>query len=154
MSPTTPESEPLHFRARHRLTHAREFDAVYAGKVRKVRGPLMVFALPNPHAWPRLGLSVSTRVGGAVRRNAWKRLIREAFRLQQHTLPRNAQGNGYDLIVSVRAAPEQAVWTLPACMKALADLAAEADREWRRRDRRETSDSPTPATPTPEPGQQ
>jgi ribonuclease P protein component len=153
MSPTPHESEPLHFRSRHRLTHAREFDAVYAAKVRKVRGPLMIFALPNVHMWPRLGLSVSTRVGGAVRRNAWKRLIREAFRLQQHTLPRQAQGNGYDLIVSVRAAPEQPLWTLPACMKALAELTTEADREWRRKDRRDGIDLPPPARP-PEPGQQ
>ncbi len=133
---------------------------MYAAKVRKVRGPLMVFALPNTHAWPRLGLSVSTRVGGAVRRNAWKRLIREAFRLQQHTLPQSAQGGGYDLIVSVRAAPEQPLWTLLACMKALAELAADADGEWRRRDRREGAElhtpltPPTPAAPPADPGQQ
>ena len=134
----------LHFRPRHRLSHAREFDAVYAAKVRKVRGPLMLFALPNELGWPRLGLSVSGRVGNAVRRNTWKRMIREAFRLQQHTLPMSADGTGYDLILSVRAGPEQPVWTLPACMKALAELAGEADKEWRRRGRREGDQPPTP----------
>lgn len=145
MSPTSDQSAPLHFRPRHRLTHAREFDAVYAAKVRKVRGPLMLFALPNELAWSRLGLSVSGRVGNAVRRNAWKRLIREAFRLQQHTLPLSASNTGYDLIISVRAGPDQPVWTLPACIKALAELTIEADREWRRRDRRTTEDPASPS---------
>ncbi len=151
MSPTSDQSAPLHFRPRHRLTHAREFDAVYAAKVRKVRGPLMLFTLPNDLAWSRLGLSVSGRVGNAVRRNTWKRLIREAFRLQQHTLPLSARNTGYDLIISVRAGPDQPVWTLPACIKALAELTAEADKEWRRRDRRTTDD---PAATPPCPSQQ
>ena len=132
-----PPPVSLHFRQRHRLTHAREFDAVYAGKVRKSRGPLTLFTAPNASAWPRLGLAVSTRVGGAVVRNRWKRMVREAFRLQQHTLARGPGGECYDLIVSVRAAPGQPVWTLRACSGALAELAAEADREWRRRARRE-----------------
>ena len=127
----------LHFRPRHRLTHAREFDAVYAAKVRKVRGSITLFACPNTLGWSRLGLAVSSRIGGAVVRNRWKRLIREAFRLQQHTLPRTADGLGYDLIVSVRSAPGQPCWPLAACTKALAELAGEADREWRRRSRRE-----------------
>lgn len=140
------QAAPLHFRPRHRLTHAREFDAVYAAKVRKVRGPIMLFALPNELGWPRLGLSVSGRVGNAVRRNTWKRMIREAFRLQQHVLPMSAHETGYDLIVSVRAAPEQSVWTLPACMKALAELACEADKEWRRRGRRDGYQPPTPSS--------
>ncbi len=151
MSPPSDQIAPLHFRPRHRLTHAREFDAVYAAKVRKVRGPLMLFALPNELGWSRLGLSVSGRVGNAVRRNTWKRMIREAFRLQQHTLPMSAAGSGYDLIVSVRAGPDQPVWTLPACIRALAELANEADKEWLRRVRR---DGDSPSAPSPVPGEQ
>jgi ribonuclease P protein component len=56
-----------------------------------------VFGYPNGLPHPRLGLSVSRRVGGAVLRNRWKRLIREAFRISQHQLPQ-----GVDLVVIPR----------------------------------------------------
>ena len=45
----------------------------------------------------RLGLSVSRKVGGAVRRNRVKRLLREAFRLNQHRM-----STGYDLVAYPR----------------------------------------------------
>jgi ribonuclease P protein component len=82
---------------KHRLQHALEFEAVYAAKTRESRGPLTVFALPNDLGHPRLGLSVGRRVGTAPKRNRIKRLLREAFRLMQHDLPR-----GYDVVINVR----------------------------------------------------
>jgi ribonuclease P protein component len=42
----------------------------------------------------RLGLSIGTVVGHSPRRNRWKRLIREAFRLNHHQIPA-----GWDLVV-------------------------------------------------------
>ena len=81
----------------HRLVHANQFDAVYAAKVRETRGPLTIFGLPNDLGHLRLGLSVPRRVGTAPKRNRVKRLLREAFRLLQHDLPR-----GYDLVINVR----------------------------------------------------
>ena len=85
------------FRPRHRLRLPSEFAAVYGAKTRESRGPLTVYALPNELGHPRLGMSVSRKVGIAVRRNRIRRLIRESFRLLQHDLPR-----GYDLVVVVR----------------------------------------------------
>ena len=83
-------------KSRH-LRRPREFDAVYAARTRESRGPLTVYGMPNRRDYPRLGMSVSRKVGTAVRRNRIRRLLREAFRLMQHDLPR-----GYDLVVVVR----------------------------------------------------
>jgi ribonuclease P protein component len=82
---------------KHRLQHARQFDAVYAARVKDSRGPLTIFSLPNDLGHPRLGLAVGRKVGVAPKRNRIKRLLREAFRLLQHDLP-----CGYDLVISVR----------------------------------------------------
>jgi ribonuclease P protein component len=90
-------------RPRHTLPKSRhlrspaEFAAVYDAKVRESRGPLMAYAKPNALGYPRLGMSVSRKVGTAVRRNRIRRLIREAFRLLQHDLP-----SGYDFVIVVR----------------------------------------------------
>ena len=45
----------------------------------------------------RLGVTIPKKTGNAVVRNRWKRLIREAFRLEQHHLP-----TGFDLVVKPR----------------------------------------------------
>jgi RNase P protein component len=49
----------------------------------------------------RLGLSVGKKLGGAVVRNRYKRVLREAFRLSQHELP-----EGYDYILI----PRKVLW--------------------------------------------
>jgi ribonuclease P protein component len=95
---TGPAAQPrLLFRRAHRVTHAREFQAAYAGRVSRARGPLVIYGRLNGTPLPRLGLSVGRRVGNAVKRNRIKRLLREAFRLGQRDLP-----GGLDLIVNVR----------------------------------------------------
>ncbi len=68
------------------------------------RGRLFsVHALPNSVGRPRLGLSVSKKVGVAVKRNAVRRKLREIFRSAAPHL----QG-GVDVIVSARAAAADA----------------------------------------------
>lgn len=81
----------------HRLSGQRAFAAVYSVGIRKHAGPLVVYGRPNGRSFARLGLSVSRKVGSAVKRNMIKRRLREAFRLAQHDLP-----DRYDLVIGVR----------------------------------------------------
>lgn len=80
----------------HRLSGDNQFQAVFANKLRKNAGPLAVLARPNGLDHHRFGMTVSRRVGNAVKRHRIKRFLREAFRLHQADWP-----GRYDLVVIV-----------------------------------------------------
>jgi ribonuclease P protein component len=75
------------FPKRLRLLKPSEFRRVMAARPSVTDGLLRMFGAANGLDHPRLGLTVSRKVGGAVLRNRWKRVLREAFRLTQHELP-------------------------------------------------------------------
>ena len=107
---------PAHtFSRKLRLRTQAEFDRVYRAKVFAADDVLVINACASNLPHPRLGLSVSKKVGNAVARNRWKRLIREAFRLSQDELPA-----GIDLVARPQkgAKPE-----LAAIGKSLVSLA-------------------------------
>ena len=82
------------------------------------RGAAEVGASGEESTTPRLGITVTRRVGKAVRRNRIKRLVREWFRGSQERLRRDWRG--YDLVViAKREIPE----TL-----GLADVRSDLDR--------------------------
>lgn len=113
------------FTTAQRLTHAREFAAVFGARMFRPMGIITVHARPNDRDGSRLGLSVSRRVGNAVRRTRIKRLIRDAFRLLQHELP-----PGYDFVVSVQPHEPQAA---EAYRDALLKAAQWLDQTWTKR---------------------
>ena len=63
-----------------------DFDSVFAQKHSQADRVLVIYGMANGLNVSRLGLVVSKKVGKANRRNRWKRLIREVFRLEQSTL--------------------------------------------------------------------
>jgi ribonuclease P protein component len=97
--------QPAEFRALQR--HGKKFaDAFFSLSV-----------LANHESYPRLGLSIATRTfGTAVARNRIKRITRESFRLNQHSLP------SVDVTVSAREAARQAP---------LRDLRASLEKHWK-----------------------
>ena len=82
------------FKKSERLSEKKEFDSVFAGKKKSSDGNLVLYVLPNVLGFSRLGIVVSKRFGNAPRRNKFKRLIREIFRLNKDALPR-----GIDIVV-------------------------------------------------------
>jgi ribonuclease P protein component len=57
----------------------------------------LLFGLPNAVGHARLGITATRKIGGAVRRNRAKRLIREVFRRNRHRI-----SSALDLVVNAR----------------------------------------------------
>ena len=77
-------------RRRRRLSRSAEFERVYRQGRSKGNRFLVLYAFPREEGsdeGPRLGLSVSRRVGGAVDRTRVKRVLREAFWQEAERLP-------------------------------------------------------------------
>jgi ribonuclease P protein component len=106
------------FPAKYRLKLKRDFERAYQRRRSVSDGVLLVYACENELPYPRLGMSVSRKVGKAVVRNRWKRLIREAFRLGREELP-----VGLDLIIIPKAPQPPHLVELQESLLALAQRA-------------------------------
>jgi ribonuclease P protein component len=69
-----------------RLLKRREFIAL-ANSGRRIQNEYFIAVFsPGCHGRSRLGITVTKKVGGAVKRNRIKRLVREFFRLNRQSL--------------------------------------------------------------------
>ena len=105
----------LRFRPAMRIRDPADFRRAYAGRVRHDAGCIVAYLHANDLTHPRLGISIGVRCGGAVVRNRLKRLLREAFRLEQHLLP-----PGTDFVVVVRPHRPQALGAYRAILRSAA----------------------------------
>jgi ribonuclease P protein component len=115
--PITVPLDQLAFEPRKRLHQPAEFRAVRERGRRLTDAYFSLSVLANGQSHPRLGLAIATRTfGTAVARNRIKRLTRESFRLNQHSLP------PVDVTVSARDA---------ARLAQAKDLRASLEKHWK-----------------------
>jgi len=106
----------LGFEPSKRLHQPREFRDVRMRGARLGDAYFSLSVLANHEMHARLGLAIAARtVGNAVARNRVKRITRESFRMNQHTLPR------VDVTVAARDA---------ARLAAPAVLRSSLERHW------------------------
>jgi ribonuclease P protein component len=69
-----------------RILKRSEFIALSKSGKRVQSAKFIAYYLPAQYNQPRLGVTVTKKVGQAVERNRIKRLVREFFRLNRHCL--------------------------------------------------------------------
>jgi ribonuclease P protein component len=112
---------------RRRLSRSAEFERVYRQGRSKGNRFLVLYAFPRSEEdgatrdedGPRLGLSVSRKVGGAVDRARVKRCLREAFWTEAERLP---EGSDYVVVARPDARELAEREGMPGIRTALAEL--------------------------------
>ena len=105
---------------KYRIKRNKEISRIFQQGRRASDSLITLRALPNAdmEVRARLGVAVTKRHGGAVRRNRIKRLCREAFRLVRYELP-----GGYDYVILPHVGAELTLEKLIRSLKALAPRA-------------------------------
>ena len=90
-----------------RLRSPSEFRVVYREGRRLPGEAVILYVRPNGLAVSRAGVTTPRGVGSAVRRNRWRRRLREALRAAQ----RDVRG-GFDLVLVPRTSPVEVPFTI------------------------------------------
>ena len=85
------------FGKHERIKKRKDFLRVYEDGVRVNSKNFIVILSRNQAGDKRLGITVTKKVGNAVKRNRIKRLLREFFRLNKKTLP-----DSLDIVIIVK----------------------------------------------------
>jgi ribonuclease P protein component len=83
--PMGEESES--FSKKDRLLKRADFVRVQSRGRKLYTKSLLIMQMENRIGWTRLGVAVSKKVGNSVKRNRWKRVIREVFRRNRILFP-------------------------------------------------------------------
>lgn len=84
------------------MLSSRQYQSVRREGRKKQTSHFIIYQACYQEGPPRLGLTVSRKVGGAVQRNRVKRILREIFRLNQHRL-----GPGTDLSIIAKTGAQR-----------------------------------------------
>lgn len=98
MSAVTTPGDDARFRKAERLRKRPQFLRARRQGRRGGGRWVVVYAVPNDVGYPRLGVTASRRVGNAVRRNHWKRRLRDIFRRHKSRF-----GPGLDVVIIVKS---------------------------------------------------
>ncbi len=85
------------FSKKERLLKRKEFQLVFDKGEKFGNNQLKIYALSNGNSVSRLGLVAGRKFGNSPRRNRFKRILREAYRLNKSLL-----NNGADIVVIPR----------------------------------------------------
>lgn len=75
------------FAPHERIHKRRDYLKIYEQGTREHTPNFTIITLESPSGTGRLGVTVTKKVGNAVKRNRIKRLLREYFRLNKSSLP-------------------------------------------------------------------
>jgi len=87
------------------LTKNYEFKRLYSRGKSAASKYVVVYCNKNRRGDNRLGITVTTKLGGAVKRNRIRRRLKEVYRLNETTLQR-----GYDIVLVARMRSLDAPW--------------------------------------------
>jgi ribonuclease P protein component len=88
------------FSKKDRLLRRADFVRVQSRGRKVYTKSLLMMALENRIGRTRLGIAVSKKIGNSVKRNQWKRIIREIFRRNRSLFPNTA-----DIVVVPKRIP-------------------------------------------------
>ena len=87
------------------LTKNHEFKRLYNKGKSAASNCVVVYSIRTGKPENRLGVTVSTKLGGAVQRNRIRRRLKEVYRLNEHKLH-----TGYNIVLVARSKSRFAQW--------------------------------------------